>query len=340
DRVRPLHIYDIAYVIYTSGSTGLPKGVAVTHRGLSSCATEHQNAMNIEPDSRTLHLASPSFDVSVLELLLATCRGATMVIAPSDVYGGDELAELLDHEHVSHVLITPSALSTIDHTRWPLTDLRHLAVGGEDYGTELVERWSNGRDMLNDYGPTEATTTTNQSTPLVPGELITIGGPIRGVSEWVLDQRLQPVPVGVAGEMYIGGALLARGYYRRAALTAERFVACPWMPGERMYRTGDVVRWTADGSIQHLGRSDFQVKIRGLRIELGEIDATLAAHETVGFATTIGHHNDSGAVSLVSYVVAAPDNSIDTATLTEYLAHRLPSYMVPSAIMVLDRIPL
>ncbi|MFE7718054.1 amino acid adenylation domain-containing protein [Nocardia rhizosphaerihabitans] len=340
DRVRPLRVDDIAYVIYTSGSTGLPKGVAVTHRGLGNCATEHQVALHIEPDSRTLYLASPSFDVSVLELLLATCAGATMVIAPGDVYGGDELAELLDHEHVTHVLITPTALSTIDHTRWPLPDWGHLAVGGEDYGTELVERWGTARDMVNEYGPTEATITTNQSAPLVAGELVTIGSPIRGVSEWVLDQRLQPVPVGVAGELYVAGPLLARGYHRRAALTAERFVACPWMPGDRMYRTGDVVRWTADGTIQHLGRSDFQVKIRGLRIELGEIDETLAAHETVGFATTIGHHSDSGAVSLVSYVAAAPGRSIDTTILTEYLGGRLPSYMVPASIMVLDRIPL
>ncbi|MFQ6325283.1 amino acid adenylation domain-containing protein [Nocardia sp. CWNU-33] len=340
DRIRPLRVDDIAYVIYTSGSTGLPKGVAVTHRGLRNCATEHHDAMNIESRSRILHLASPSFDVSVLELLLTLCAGATMVIAPSDIYGGDELAELLDREHVSHGLITPSALSTIDHTRWPLPEWEHLAVGGEQYGTELVERWSGGRDMVNDYGPTEATTTTNQSARLVAGESVTIGGPIRGVSEWILDQRLQPVPAGVAGELYIAGTLLARGYHHRAALTAERFTACPWIPGERMYRTGDIVRWTTNGSIQHLGRSDFQVKIRGLRIELGEIDTTLTTHESVGFATTIGHHNESGTESLVSYVLAAQGHSIDTTTLTEHLTSRLPSYMIPSTIMVLDHIPL
>ncbi|WP_431950608.1 amino acid adenylation domain-containing protein [Nocardia lijiangensis] len=341
DRARPLRVDDIAYVIYTSGSTGLPKGVAVTHRGLANCATEHRDSLSIESDSRIAHLASPSFDVSVLELLFALCAGATMVIAPSPVFGGDELGELLDREHVSHVMITPTALSTIDRTRWPLPDLRYLLVGGEGYGTELVERWSGDRrSIFNEYGPTEATIAVTLTSPLVAGELVTIGGPIRGVSQWVLDQRLQPVPVGVAGELYVAGALLARGYHRRAALTAERFVACPWAPGERMYRTGDVVRWTANGMIQHLGRSDLQVKIRGLRIELGEIDATLAAHESVGFAVTIGHRNDSGAESLASYVVAASGDSIDTTILTEYLADRLPSYMVPSAITVLERIPL
>ncbi|MFE9321437.1 amino acid adenylation domain-containing protein [Nocardia sp. NPDC052278] len=340
DRVRPLRIDDIAYVIYTSGSTGLPKGVAVTHRGLANCAAEHRAAMGVEPGSRTLHLASPSFDVSVLEMMLPLPAGAAMVIAPKDVFGGDELAALLDREHVSHVLISPSALSTIDHIRWPLPDLKYLMVGGEDYGTELVERWGADRVVLNEYGPTETTIAATLISPLAAGEVVTIGGPIRGVSVWVLDQRLQPVPVGVAGELYIAGDLLARGYHHRAATTAGRFVACPWASGRRMYRTGDVVRWTGNGRIQHLGRSDFQVKIRGLRIELGEIDSALAAHETVAYAATIGYRNDAGTQLLVSYVVAAPDHSIDTTMLTEYVADRLPSYMVPSSIMVLDQIPL
>ncbi|MFE3262092.1 amino acid adenylation domain-containing protein [Nocardia sp. NPDC059229] len=340
DRVRPVRVDDIAYVIYTSGSTGLPKGVAVTHRGLNNSTTERHAALSIETHSRILHLASPSFDVAVLELLLPLGSGAAMIIAPGDAVGGDELAELLDREHVSHVCITPSVLSTIDHTRWPLPDLRHLILGGESCRTELVDRWSGNRRLTIDYGPTETTITATVTSPLVAGESVTIGGPVPGASTWILDQRLQPVPVGVAGELYIGGGLLARGYLRRAGLTAQRFVACPWLPGKRMYRTGDVVRWSADGAIEYLGRSDFQVKIRGLRIELGEIDSAVAAHESVGHAVTIGYRADSGAQSLVSYVVAAPGYSIDTALLAEYVADRVPSYMVPSSIVVLDRIPL
>ncbi|WP_433684054.1 amino acid adenylation domain-containing protein [Nocardia sp. CA-119907] len=340
DRVRPLRIDDIAYVIYTSGSTGLPKGVAVTHRGLGNCAAEHRVAMGVEPSSRALHLASPSFDVSVLELLIPLAAGAAMVIAPNDIYGGDELAELLDSEHISHLLISPSVLSTIDHTRWPLPDLKYLMVGGEDYGSELVERWGGDRVVLNEYGPTETTIAATLNASLAVGELVTIGRPMPGASAWVLDQRLQPVPVGVAGELYIAGDLLARGYHHRADVTAERFLACPWLPGQRMYRTGDIVRWTSDRTIQHLGRSDFQVKIRGLRIELGEIDTALAAHDTVAYAVTIGHRNDTGTQTLVSYVVPTPDHTIDTATLVDYLTDRLPSYMVPSSIMALDRIPL
>ncbi|MEU0507579.1 amino acid adenylation domain-containing protein, partial [Nocardia sp. NPDC005998] len=340
DRVRPLRIDDIAYVIYTSGSTGLPKGVAVTHRGLGNFAATHRDAMGIESSSRTLHLASPSFDVSVLETVLPLLSGAAMVIAPTDVYGGDELAALLDREHVSHALVTPSALSTIDHTRWPLPDLKYLMVGGENYGTDLVQHWAEDRTVLNEYGPTETTIAATLSAPMTAEELVSIGHPVCGASTWILDQRLQPVPAGVAGELYVAGDLLARGYHRRAGTTAERFVACPWLPGQRMYRTGDIVRWNNDRTIQHLGRSDFQVKIRGLRIELGEIDTALATHETVAYAVTVGHRNDTGTQSLVSYVVAAAEHTIDTALLADYLSDRLPSYMVPSSIMVLDHTPL
>ncbi|NUS94168.1 MAG: amino acid adenylation domain-containing protein, partial [Nocardia sp.] len=248
--------------------------------------------------------------------------------------------ELLDREEVGLVFITPAPLSTIDRAHRPLPALRTMVVGGEGYGAELVEGWCDGRAVFNGYGPSETTMMADHSAPLVAGEPVTLGGPIRGVSEWVLDERLQPVPVGVAGELYIAGALLARGYRARAGLTAARFVTCPWMPGARMYRTGDMVRWTADRAIQYLGRSDFQVEIRGLRVEPGEIDALLTAHETVLFATTVGHRGGSGSVSLVSYVVAAPGRSIDIAILTGYLGGRLPSYMVPSTIMVLDHLPL
>ena len=340
DRIRPLRVDNIAYVIYTSGSTGLPKAVAVSHRGLRNCADEHLSALNIRSGTRILSLSSPGFDVAVEELLSALCAGATLVIAPADVYGGDALAELLDREEVGLVFITPSPLSTIDRARRPLPALRTMVVGGEGYGAELVEGWCDGRAVFNGYGPSETTMMADRSAPLVAGEPVSIGGPIRGVSEWVLDDRLQPVPVGVAGELYIAGALLARGYRGRAGLTAARFVACPWVPGARMYRTGDVVRWSADGTMRYLGRSDFQVEIRGLRVEPGEIDSLLAAHETVLFSTTLGHRSSTGSVSLVSYVVPAQGRSIDVATLTGYLGGRLPSYMVPATIMVLDHFPL
>uniref|UniRef100_UPI001CE4975E AMP-binding protein n=1 Tax=unclassified Nocardia TaxID=2637762 RepID=UPI001CE4975E len=230
---------------------------------------------------------SPSFDASVLELLLALGGSATMVVVAPTVYGGEELAGLLRREGVTHAFITPAALASIDPAG--LGELRVVVAGGEACPPELVRRWAlpGVREFFNGYGPTETTIMTNISAPLTPDVPVTIGGPIRAITEYVLDERLSPVPTGVVGELYITGAQLARGYHRQPALTALRFVANPFDPnGSRLYRTGDLVRWTADNELEYLGRNDFQVKIRGFRIELGEIDAVLAAHETVDFAVT------------------------------------------------------
>ncbi|ELB94268.1 non-ribosomal peptide synthetase, partial [Rhodococcus wratislaviensis IFP 2016] len=290
------------------------------------------------PQSRTLHFSTPSFDGSVFEYLQAFGAGATMVIAPPTVFGGDELARLLADRGVTHAFITTAALASLDPAG--LAQLTDLVFGGEACPPELVARWAPGRRLYNAYGPTETTIMSNISEPMVPGHPITIGGPIRGVTELVLDSRLQPVPVGVPGELYLAGAGLARGYHRRPALTAERFVADPVRPGERMYRTGDIVRWTADHSIEYVGRTDFQVKVRGFRIELGEIDSTLMSEPDVGFAATLAHRGPAGDALLVSYVVPTSGRSLDTAVLTRHLADRLPSHMVPTSITVLDHIPL
>ncbi|MGW4285161.1 amino acid adenylation domain-containing protein, partial [Nocardia sp. NPDC004750] len=228
-----------------------------------------------------------------------------------------------------------------------LDELRVVVAGGEACPPELVRRWvlpvSGGRtrEFFNGYGPTETTIMTNISAPLVPGEPVTIGAPIRAVTEYVLDERLVPVASGVVGELYIAGVQLARGYHERRGLTASRFVANPFdAHGSRLYRTGDLVRWTPDGELEYLGRNDFQVKIRGFRIELGEIDAVLAAHETVDFAVTVGHHLDSGATILVSYVHATPGMETDAAELAAFAEQSLPAHMVPTVVMVLDEIPL
>ncbi|WP_433713442.1 amino acid adenylation domain-containing protein [Nocardia sp. CA-084685] len=345
DRLRQLRAEHPAYVIYTSGSTGTPKGVVVTHAGLSNFCDEQRERYTLTPDSRTLHFASPSFDASVLELLLALSRGATMVVAAPTVYGGTELAALLRRERVTHAFITPAALASLPADG--LDELRVVVAGGEACPPELVQRWvlpiADGRirEFFNGYGPTETTIMTNISAPLVPGEPVTIGGPIRGITEYVLDSELAPVPGRVVGELYISGAQVARGYHDRPGLTAARFVADPFgAPGSRLYRTGDLVRWTAERELEYLGRNDFQVKIRGFRIELGEIDAVLAAHDGIDFVVTIGHEQDSGATILVSYVRALDGVAIDTTELTELAASKLPAHMVPSAIMVLDEIPL
>ncbi len=338
DRARPLHVDNPAYVIYTSGSTGLPKGVVVTHTGLANFAAEQRERYGLGPATRALHFASPSFDASVLELLLAVAPGATLVIAPPTVYGGADLAELLRDERVTHAFVTPAALASVDPAG--LDDLRTVVVGGEACPPELVARWAPGRAFHNGYGPTETTVMTNISDPLTPGGPLTIGGPLRGTRSLVLDDRLRPVPVGVAGELYLSGVQLARGYHARPALTASRFVADPYGTGSRLYRTGDVVRWTGAGEIEYVGRSDFQVKVRGFRIELGEIDAVLRRDPAVDFAVTVGRTSEAGVVRLVSYVTARPSATVDTAALLASAARALPGHMVPSAIVALDEVPL
>ncbi|WP_280335012.1 non-ribosomal peptide synthetase [Nocardia wallacei] len=334
---RPPRAADIAYVIYTSGSTGLPKGVAVTHRGLFNCAEVVRTRFGIDSRSRTLHLASPSFDVAILELLIAWSAGATMVIVGADTYGGDELAEVLEHERVTHAVVTPAALATIDTRRWPLPELRTLIIGGEAFDQDLVERWAVGRDVINGYGPSEATIATTFSRPLQPDRPIALGRPMRGVTAVVLDGGLRPVPTGVIGDLYVGGIGLARGYHRRPALTAARFVADPYgLPGERMYRTGDLVRWTRAGELTFVGRSDDQVKVRGFRIELGEVNAVVSGCPGVRFAHTELHRDDAGEARIVTYVVAAEHTG---ESLTEQLAGRLPAHMLPT-LVPLAEIPL
>ncbi|MFC7446984.1 amino acid adenylation domain-containing protein, partial [Rhodococcus daqingensis] len=342
DRVDPVSVANAAYMIYTSGSTGLPKGVVVSHVGLSNFATEQRERYSVTATSRALHFSSPSFDASMLELLLAVGAGAAMVIVPPGVYGGTELADIISAGGVTHAFITPGALASVSPEG--LDCLQHLVAGGEAVPDNLVDVWAPGRNFYNGYGPTETIIMAAISEALTPGELLTIGGPIRGMSAAVLDRRLRPVPVGVAGELYLAGAQLARGYHDRRALTADRFVANPFgAEGSRMYRTGDVVRWVETGTglaIEYVGRSDFQVKVRGFRIELGEIDAALSAHESVDFAVTIGRQGPSGATVLVAYVVPVASGTVDVAALTEFVGRSLLAHMVPSAIVVLDAIPL
>ncbi|GAA5090149.1 hypothetical protein GCM10023319_42200 [Nocardia iowensis] len=352
DRISSLAMRHPVYVIYTSGSTGMPKGVTVTHAGMGGLVGVATDLYHLEAHHRFLHICSPSFDPSVLEWLCAAYTGATLVIVPSNIIGGPELAELLRTERVTHTIITPAVLGTVDPAG--MEALEVASVGGDVTTPELLAKWQPGRKYFNAYGPTETTIISSYAS-LTPGRHITIGLPVRGMSALVLDSRLNPVPPGVAGELYLAGGAVARGYHNRPDLTAERFVANPWSnEGARMYRTGDVVRWFAEPGeragnaavpevrweLDYVGRSDFQVKIRGFRIELGEIDTVLAGHEDVEFAITLGKQTAAGATILVSYVLAVPGHEIDTVSLGEHAARSLPPHMVPSAIVVLDEIPL
>ncbi|WP_406233444.1 amino acid adenylation domain-containing protein [Nocardia sp. NBC_01009] len=338
-RLRPLVPQHPAYVIYTSGTTGRPKGVVVTHAGLANFRAEQNERYGLDSSTRALHFASPSFDASILEFLLAVGGGGALVVVPPGMYGGAELAELIRAEQVTHAMLTPSVLASMDPAA--LAGVRVVIAGGEAVSADLITKFAaGGRQFFNAYGPTEATVASNISAALSPGDRVTVGSAIRGMRALVLDSRLQPVPVGVAGELYVSGIQLARGYLDRSGLTADRFVANPFADGERMYRTGDVVRWTAGGAVEYVGRSDFQVKVRGFRIELGEIDAALTADPSVDFAVTVGHTGTAGVTVLVSYVVVVPGYSVDVAELTGDLKRRLPSYMVPSSIIVIDQVPL
>ncbi|MGV9632823.1 amino acid adenylation domain-containing protein [Nocardia rhamnosiphila] len=340
DRLRPVRITDAAYLIYTSGSTGKPKGVTATHGALADLADEFRDRLAVNPAARTMHFSSPSFDAAVLDLLLAIGAGAAMVIVPPEVYGGDELGEFMTRTGITHTFITPAALATIDHERWPLPALRGLMVGGENVGPELVSRWAPGRRMFNAYGPTE-TTVVVSVTPIAAGHPAGLGDLIRGTRALVLDERLRPVPAGVPGELYLGGPGLARGYHERSGLTAARFVADPYgLPGARLYRSGDVVRWSRHGGLRYLGRSDNQVKMRGFRIELGEIAGALTAHPAVHFAhVEVRRLGDSD--RLVAFIHPAdPARRPEPEELRDHLSGRLPRHMIPAAFTLLDEIPL
>ncbi|MCZ4590679.1 AMP-binding protein, partial [Rhodococcus opacus] len=200
-----------------------------------------RDRLGVSSGSRVLHFASPSFDASVFELVMAVCAGATLVVAPTSIFGGAELAEFVAEHEVTHAFCTPAALASLDHRG--LDRLKTVVVAGDACPPELVSRWAPGRVMVNAYGPSETTIMSSATGPLVPGQPVTVGSPTVGVDLVVLDHRLRPVPAGVRGELYVLGSSLARGYVRRAGLTAGRFVACPFGAGGRMYRTGDVVRW-------------------------------------------------------------------------------------------------
>ncbi len=333
ERVRPLHADHLAYTIYTSGSTGLPKGVMVAHRGLPGLAAAQTTRYFGSPEARVLHVSSPSFDISVGELLFAVDSAATLVVAPPEQALGHELSDLIRAHRVTHLVMTPSVLDTIDPADTP--DVRFAATGGEAVPAELVRRWAEaGRLLVDAYGPTEATVIVNCTAPLSASDPVTIGTPLAGVREWVLDARLRPVPVGAVGELYVASAQLARGYRGRGALTADRFVACPWAPGERMYRTGDLVRWTAAGDVEYLGRNDSQVKVRGYRIELGEIEAALAAHPSVRRAVVVVHSDQ-----LVAYLEPEAEG-LDLDSVRAEITGRLAAYMVPAAFTVLESMPM
>ncbi len=334
---------DLAYVIYTSGSTGVPKGVAVEHHGVTNLAAVVAETFELDSGSRVLQFASFAFDASITELLVPLTVGATVVMAEASVLAsGLELLDLLDSAQVSVATLPPSLLAALPDTALP--HLKTLCSAGEACPGEVVRRWGRGRRFLNGYGPTEATVAVSYAVlegglpddaPAVP-----LGRPIANVRAYVVDEAGLPVPVGVPGELWVGGAGVARGYLGRPDLTAERFVDDPFLEGGRVFRTGDRVRWRADGQLEFLGRLDNQVKLRGFRIELGEVEAVLADHPSVVDAAAMVREDVPGSQRLVAFVILEPGSSDPTDELREWARQRMPEYMVPATVVVIDAIPL
>ena len=329
---------DLAYLIYTSGTTGTPKGVGITHCNVTQLLASLDAGL---PSAGVWsHGHSLAFDVSVWEIFGALLRGGRVVVVPELVAGSPEdFHELLVGEQVSVLTQTPSAVAMLSPQG---LEAAALVTVGEACPPEVVDRWAPGRVMVNAYGPTETTMCVTISAPLSAGSgAPPIGAPVPAAALFVLDGWLRPVPVGVVGELYVAGRGVGVGYVRRGGLTGSRFVACPFGgPGQRMYRTGDLVRWGVDGQLQYLGRADEQVKIRGYRIELGEIQAALAALEGVDQAAVIAREDGPGDKCLVGYITETSTGAVDPAQMREALGDRLPAYMVPAAVVLLDVLPL
>jgi amino acid adenylation domain-containing protein len=332
----------LAYVIYTSGSTGRPKGVAVEHGSLANLVAWHSTHYALGPGERSALLASPGFDASVWEVWPSLAAGAALHIAPEAARTDPAvLTRWLADAGITVTFVTTALGEAVIAAEWPAHGrLRFLLTGGE----ALTRRPTvdTPYQVINHYGPTE-------TTAIVTGALVEpvgdqrppIGHPLANVQTYVLDQWMQPVPVGVPGQLYIGGVQVARGYLNDARRSAERFVPDPFSdrPGGRLYATGDVVRRLPDGQIDFVGRADDQVKIRGFRIELGEVEAVLRSHPAVADAAVIVRDSDQGR-ALAGFVVAADGRPPSSGELRQHLKDRLPQYMVPGHLVIVDRLPL
>ncbi|HEX8433269.1 MAG TPA: amino acid adenylation domain-containing protein, partial [Longimicrobium sp.] len=327
----------LAYVIYTSGSTGTPKGVAVAHRNLANLIAWHRDAFGVRAGDRASSVAGVGFDATAWEVWPALCSGASLLLPDAD--DARDPGALLEWWAAQELDVSflPTPMAEFAFTRGITNPrLRKLLVGGDRLRHfPAAPTFA----LVNNYGPTE-TTVVATSGEVVGDGLLHIGRPITNTRVYIVDGAGEPAPIGVAGELFIGGAGVARGYLGRPAMTAERFVADPFAgePGARMYRTGDLARWLDDGTIEYLGRTDFQVKVRGFRIELGEIETRLAEHPGVREAVVLAREDEPGDTRLVAYYVA--DVLLDAGVLREHLAGRLLDHMVPAAFVHLAALPL
>ena len=330
---------NLAYMIYTSGSTGRPKGVMVAHKGIGNLAEAFKEAFGIGDQSRVLQFASLSFDASVPEIFSAlTAGGSLRVSAQESLMPGDDLVRVLNEDRITTVTLPPSVLAVLDPE--DLLSLQTVVAAGEACGAEIVERWARGRKFIDAYGPTEATVCASfGECEAGSHRKPAIGWPIANTRLYILDREMEPTPVEVRGQLYISGVGLARGYWGRPDLTAERFIPNPFSRegGERLYRTGDVSRYLSNGSVDFIGRDDEQIKMRGYRIELGEIEAVLDEHPSVRQSVVVASEDERGGKRLLGYVVG--EEVADAAELKRHVREKLPGYMVPETILVLEEMP-
>lgn len=332
---------NLAYVIYTSGSTGQPKGTLLQHRGLVNFASAHFPALEMTLADKMLQFASFSFDASVSEIFTALFAGATLVLARREtLLSRPRLIELLQTEKVTAAILPPSMLAVLPAEGLP--DLQIIISAGENCTAEIVEKWAPGRRFYNGYGPTEATVgptlqRVQKSTAKIP-----IGRPLANIRTYLLDAHLNPVPLGVPGELHLGGICVARGYHQRPEMTAEKFIpdAFSAEPGARLYKTGDLARYLPDGTLEFLGRIDHQVKVRGFRIEVGEIENVLVQHDQVKDVLVLAKADQSGMNRLIAYLIPQNGLKLENGELRQYLQARLPEYMVPSLFVLLEHFPL
>ncbi|HYT32700.1 MAG TPA: amino acid adenylation domain-containing protein, partial [Thermoanaerobaculia bacterium] len=334
---------DLAYVIYTSGSTGRPKGVEIPHRAVVNFLNSIRQSPGLTSQDTLFSVTSLSFDIAALEIYLPLIVGARCVVVGRDVASdGTRLRKALASSRATVMQATPATWRMLLDAGWPGSDRLRILCGGEALPRELANQLlARSAAVWNLYGPTETTIWSTLYRADIGDGSIPIGRPIANTKIYILDAHLRPLPVGVAGELYIGGAGLARGYFRRPELTLEKFIPSPFAqePGDRLYRTGDLARYLPDGNIEYLGRIDQQVKIRGFRIELGEIEAVLSQHPGVREAVVIAREDQPGTKSLAAYLIAA-EQAPTLEGLRGFLKEKLPDYMVPGSFVFLKAFPL
>ncbi len=339
--INKTRVENLVYVIYTSGSTGKPKGVLVEHRGLCNLIMAQILAFNVHPNSHVLQFASFSFDASVSEIFMALLSGARLSLGTKEsLQPGPALLQLLRDQTITIATLSPSILTAMPAEELP--DLHTIIAAGESCSADIVALWSRNRQFFNAYGPTEVTICATISESLKEGQKPVIGRPIANTQIYLLDQYLQLVPIGIPGELYIGGAGITRGYLNRPELTAERFIAHPFsnIPNTRLYKTGDLARYLPNGNIEFLGRLDHQVKLRGLRIELGEIEAVLTEYPAVHHAVVVARTDVPGNTRLVAYVMLYKEQIATIDDLKSHMMRQVPAYMVPSSFILLETLPL